>query len=448
MPKRLLQLSIAGTAASLAAMTGAHAQSADALLDKLVEKGILTDSEAKDLRDEADKGFTTAYQVKSGMPDWVTALKIGGDFRGRVEGFYAEPDVQYIDRTRFRYRLRLGVVANLKDDFEVGLRLASGDIDNAAGTSSGTDPISTNQTFQNNGSKKGIFIDQAYARWSPLHANGWTGNLAFGKIENPFVFSDMVFDGDYTPEGGAIQLAYALNDVHSLKFNTGLFAVDEIGADSDDPFFAGAQIRWDATWNKHLATSAGVAALGLANEQGLGNAAVPNINRGNTRTAGGALVNNYNPIVADASVTWTLESVPAALFYTGPFPIRLAADYMVNPAIDDRNEAYSIGIMFGKSGKKKTWDVSYTYKYLEGDAWYEEMVDSDFGGFYQTAPAGGATGYQSGTNVKGHIARAAYSPTDSLTLSLKWFFTELIDPNPVDSDSSIQRMQVDALWKF
>jgi hypothetical protein len=65
-----------------------HAQSADALIDKLVDKGILTVKEAKDLREEADKGFTSAYQAKSGMPDWVTAFKLNGDFRGRYDGIF------------------------------------------------------------------------------------------------------------------------------------------------------------------------------------------------------------------------------------------------------------------------------------------------------------------------------------------------------------------------
>ena len=43
------------------------AQSVDALLDKLVDKGILTVKEANELKAESDKDFTKAYQVKSGM---------------------------------------------------------------------------------------------------------------------------------------------------------------------------------------------------------------------------------------------------------------------------------------------------------------------------------------------------------------------------------------------
>ena len=95
-----------------------QAQSADALIDKLVEKGILNTREAQELRDESDKGFATAHAVKTGMPDWVSSLKMNGDFRGRFDGTYAD-NVTSVDRNRFRYRLRFGVTANIVDDFEV-----------------------------------------------------------------------------------------------------------------------------------------------------------------------------------------------------------------------------------------------------------------------------------------------------------------------------------------
>ena len=54
----------AGLLASTALSPAARAQSSDALLDKLVEKGILSNKEAEELREEADKNFTTAYQVR------------------------------------------------------------------------------------------------------------------------------------------------------------------------------------------------------------------------------------------------------------------------------------------------------------------------------------------------------------------------------------------------
>ena len=123
--------------------TALHAQSGDALVDKLVQKGILTVDEAQDLKAEADKDFKAAYSMKSGMPDWVSSFKINGDFRGRYDGIYHDannygpkpaPEANSFanaDRNRFRYRLRLGVIATLEDHFEIGLRLGSGEIGSA-----------------------------------------------------------------------------------------------------------------------------------------------------------------------------------------------------------------------------------------------------------------------------------------------------------------------------
>jgi hypothetical protein len=211
---------ITGMGALTLAFCGtASAQSSDALIDKLVEKGILSVKEANDLREEADKGFTQAYSVKSGMPEWVSTLRFNGDFRARYDGIYSDiPGV--VDRHRARFRLRFGATALLSDNFEVGLRLAS-----AANTGgdSGGDPISTNETLGNNGNRKSIGIDMAYAKWCPINTPEWTGSFAFGKFENPFSFSEMIFDGDYTPEGFNEQFSYKFNDQQFIKLISASF---------------------------------------------------------------------------------------------------------------------------------------------------------------------------------------------------------------------------------
>jgi hypothetical protein len=466
--KNLTRMVIAaGAAVACAGASHTSAQSVDALLDKLVDKGVLSVSEANDLKEESDKGFTSAYSVKSGMPDWVTSLKFNGDMRARYESFSSGGEfvgngrTNSADRARFRYRFRFGATAVLKDNLEVGFRLSSSE---SASGGSGGDPISGNTTVQDNGSKKLIFIDLAYGKWTPLNTANWAGSLIVGKMENPLVFSDMVFDADYTPEGAAIQLGYTLNDKHTVKLNGGAFVLDEIGNESQDPYLLGAQLRLDSAWTKNVSTTAGLAALVIMNEDALANSItngtsvtsnpVPNQNRGNTRVnrptseiggLGGALAEHFYPLVGDLAFTYSLEKVWG---YNGAFPIRVGGDYMYNLGASDNNVGYSVGVMFGKSGKKGLWDLSYRYKYLEGDAWYEELVDSDFGALYRTAPSGGSAGYGAGTNVRGHILRASYSPYDSLTLAVTGFFTDLIDENPAGSKSDMTRLQVDASLKF
>jgi hypothetical protein len=469
--KHTTKTALAATTAALAAFIcqpSAQAQSADTLIDKLVEKGVLTTREAKELRDEADKDFTRAFSAKTGMPDWVTALKLSGDVRLRYDGIYQDPDnggVTSVDRNRIRHRTRLGVTATMMDDLEVGIRLTSGE-NKSSGNNAMGDPISGNDSFTNNGSKKLLWIDLAYAKWQFLNQPDWSATFIGGKMENPFVFSEVMFDSDYTPEGGALQFGYNLNDKNSFKFNTGFFSLAEVSGSSHDAYMFGAQLRWDAAWNQHLATSFGLSGLALSDKQALTHAAagtnpnVPDVSRGNTRVSStGALTSSFNPFVVDGSVTWTRESFP---MYPGAFPIKFMAEYINNPAASanlatspigagkTRGEAYSVGMTLGKSGKKGTWDLTYKWKHLESNYWFEEVVDSDHGAWYQASPftGGGGTGYGAGTNLRGHYMRAAYSPYDSLTLSVNYYLFGLIDKPTGASSSTAGRIQVDAAFKF
>ncbi|MSU57275.1 MAG: hypothetical protein EXS35_03680 [Pedosphaera sp.] len=441
-----LQTTLLAVAAGIAFTLTSHAQSVDALLNKLVDKGVLTVKEARELREEGDKKPAAPAAARREMPEWVSALKFSGDLRGRFEGFYgANP--AFVDRDRFRYRMRFGVTAILLDDMEVGLRLTSSEASGAFGG----DPISGNATFADNASKKFVYFDLAYGKWSPIHTADWAGALTFGKMENPFHFpSTMMFDRDYTPEGAAAQLTYTLNKHHSLKFNGGAFVLDELSASGRDPWLAGAQWRWDANWNPHLATTLGIAGFGIGNDENLINGNVPNGNRGNTRNAAGAPMFNFNPIYLDAGVTWTLEKFPC---YPGAFPIHVSGDYVNNPAAPRDHQGYSAGIAFGKAGKKRTWELAYRYESLGADAWFEEFPESDFGAFYQVQqPNAGFTapgaGYGAGTNVRGHWVKLSYSPYDSFTLGVACFFTELIHPSPAGSETGMTRLQVDGVWKF
>jgi len=446
---------------ALAGAIQTPAQSVDALLNKLVEKGILTVQEAGELRKETDQDFTKAYQARSGLPDWVTAFKINGDFRGRFAGFYGDNPL-FQDRNRWRYRARLGFTAVLLDDFEVGLRLGSGEPIKGQ-ENLGGNPLGGSTTFNNNASMKFIYLDLAYGKWTAIHSADWTVAATIGKMESPFAFSYMVLDPDYTPEGGALQVSYNLTDRHALRLNSGAFMIKEFDVSSDDPYWAGVQARADSKWSRRLGTSAGISFLSISHVDRLSNDAVPNVNRGNTRVLPPGTTNiakavpqyAFNPIVADASLTYSLDNFP---FYAGPFPIRVAGDYICNPAAPHSadNYGYSAGIVFGKSGKKNTWELSYTWRWLGANAWWEELVDSDFGAFYPVALANSdaGEGYGSGTDIQGHIIRLAYSPGDHLTLSARLFITDLIStrdlppPLPTTGSRKMNRLQLDASLKF
>ena len=431
----------AAAAVWLVLVTRGAAQSNDALLDKLVQKGILTTQEAKELRQESDVGFTKAYQAQTGMPDWVKSVQFGGDLRLRYDELHGG-NADFLTRHRLRFRLRPGFTAQLQDNFEVGVRLFSGPENG--------NPLNGNQTFEDNASKKPIHIDKAYAKWSPLNDEDWKLTFIAGKMETPFVFSDLLFDIDYTPEGFAQQLSCKLNPQHTVKLILGEFVQDELSLSSHDPYLFGAQLRFESSWSPRLKTSVGVAALALTHPEALTAANVLDINQGNTRSAlpspTAALIYDYNPIIVDAAISCFFTNAPG---YRGvPFPVTLSAIYVNNPGAPTAHQAFAAGISFGKSGSKGLWELSYKYRYFGADAWYEEVVDDDFGAFYQAPSVRGTAGFRSGTNVRGHIIKANYSFNDSFTLGIGYYLTELIHASPAGSRSDAAHLLVDAVWKF
>ncbi len=430
---------IAGAAATIALAANSHAQSSDALIDKLVDKGILTTTEAKDLRDEADKNFNTALQAKTGMPDWVTGYKLTGDIRARYDQITTE-NTSFAERGRFRYRLRFGITANILDNLEAGFRLGSGD--------SAGNPLSNNTTEENNFSKKPLWVDTAWGKWTAINSGGWTLAATVGKMENPFALTPMVFDNDITPEGLALSGSYVINDKHTLAFTGAGFVMDEESKGQHDPVMLGEQIMLNSKWNTHWSSSLGLAAFQLLNRDQLSTNNVAVNNQGNSRTLTGGLINAYTPVIADASVTYTFDSVP---FYNGPFPVKFAGEYMNNIAINRNNNGYWAGVTFGKSGTRKTWDLTYRYEYLQADAWYDQMVDDDFGVYYKNAFASSGSGYFGGTNIKGHLVKLTYSFTDSVSFTFSAFANTMVSAAVTGTKqptTETLRIFADVMWKF
>lgn len=458
----------AGAAALMALTPQSHAQtSVDALLNKLEQKGILSVDEARELRAEnatnSVDDFNKALTSKFPMPDWVTGYRLYGDFRGRYDELTTDSPgnpttfLSGQNRVRLRYRLRVGLTIDMKDNLEAGFRLGSGDAGGGA--------LSNNTTLENNGTKKPVWVDAAFGKWSPLHKDPWMLALTVGKMDQPFQASPMVFDPDYTPEGAALQSSYKINDNHSLVFNGAAFVLDELPGSARDPFLYGGQLIWNANWTSKLATSLGVAAYDIVNGEALGLAnglpnpnpsinpgGVPDNNQGNSRDLNGNLIYNYNPFVISGSVIYTLDSFP---LYHGKFPIKFSGEYMQNPAASANNEGWWGGITLGKSGKKGLWDISYRYERLGADAWYDELVDDDNVAFYANVPSAypsGKTGWLGGTNIRGHLIKFNYSITDALTFSFTAYINDLISPG-LDStlgepqNNAIHAM-ADLIWKF
>ena len=411
----------AGAAALMALTPQTHAQSSvDALLNKLEQKGILSVDEAKELKaDNATNSvndFNKELGAKFPMPDWITGYKLYGDFRGRFDDVSAgmpayknsSGNVADDNNIRLRYRLRVGLTVNMKDDLQVGFRLGTDDA--ASGNTTGGNPLSNNTTLQGNGSKKFIFVDAAYGKWTPINDGTWMVAGTIGKMDQPFMASPMVFDPDYTPEGGALQATYKINGQNSLAFNGGAFVIDQ--SNSRGSYLLGAQ----ATGSAGPPPDAPPAVV---------------LTTATART------------VVSGSTTYTLDSFP---LYPGAFPVKLAGEFMDNPAAASNNKGWWGGVTLGKSGKKGTWDVSYRYQKLEADAWWDQLVDDDNVALFPNSLAGGSAA--GGTNIKGHMVKFNYSIFDSLTFSLTAYINDLINNPVAGAKTDTMHLMADLMWKF
>ena len=404
-------------------------------MNKLVQKGVLSQQEAaelsKDSAKEEEKKFDKQYARKTGLPPWVTSFKWSGDFRGRYEEHNAE-DADFHVRDRYRIRARLGAYIGFVDHFDVGIRLATGNPQtNPGGTLVGGQPITANQDLNSLESRKFLWVDAAYARWTPYSNNVWYASAIIGKMDNPFQLSNMTWDYDVDPEGGAIKLAHGFGEHHTVTGTGAFYVLDELNQSnsdgapaSHDPYIAGGQLLLESKWTPQIESSLGVAMFAINSHDALSAKTQPFYNAGNTRDSKTfALKYDFNPVIGTASFTYKLDNFPG---YDGPFPIRPMGELMANPGAPKNNIGYRAGLYLGKAGKKGNWEVGYRYQRLEADAWLDALTDDDNTAFFakgspQMVGTGKAEGIFGGTNVKGHWIGATYSFTDFLNAST-WFY--------------------------
>ncbi len=133
-------------------------------------------------------------------------LSFSGDIRMRAETLQGGPSDGSLDVNRGRYRARFNVFADLGKQFQAGLSLATGDVNN---------PISTNQNIGVFYSRKAFALDLAYVTYAPSYFKPLT--LTAGKFRYPWYNTELVWDKDLNPEGAAQTLAFKLDNTPFLK---------------------------------------------------------------------------------------------------------------------------------------------------------------------------------------------------------------------------------------
>jgi len=254
-----------------------------------------------------DQAQQEGWAAPDALPEWTKRIKFFGDVRVRYEddlfdkgnygqfvnfnsinngsafdansyglGSSAPPPILDTtqDRERFRLRARLGAEAQIDDWVTATLRIGTGQDDG---------PVSPNQTMgTGTGSlgaagdfaKPALWLDRGYITLRPLPPL----TLYAGRMDNPFLDSDLMFYHDLGFDGVAAKLRQQIGSSVTLFANAGGFPLfntafdfstySQTKYDSENSYLAALQAGVEWRINPQLKATLGVGIFDFLNVQG------------------------------------------------------------------------------------------------------------------------------------------------------------------------------------
>lgn len=327
-----------------------------------------------------------------------TKLSFKGDIRFRIEqdwdsrksdGTFRE------DRTRLRYRARLGVTYDYKDWLSLGVRIRTGD------PKKQQDPHLTLGGNSNEFSSLPIAFEKLYVDFNHKWLSTWLGKNSFPfEKQNELFWSDNV-----NPEGVSISGLFKMNNkyIQSLKINTGHFIVTSNGSSIDsDGYFQGLQFV-TSHWQNKL------------------------------KFFPSFYYFNNIPFIPDSNETFTLDYAimhlgVKATIVSKPL-ISVGVDYLQNiknynqnntisQEFSDQKKGIIANINLGELKKAGDWKIGFTYNYLERFAAVDYFAQNDWVR-WDYSSQGSNDGRL--TNFKGLEIMGGYSLNHNMNLKVRFF---------------------------
>jgi hypothetical protein len=455
---------------------------------------------------------TEQWGMPQALPSWVNKISWKGDVRMRVQAdmfadgnaaFVPGPDPDQIvsagywdylainsnggygftdiedaflntteDRQRMRIRARLAMDAKANTELKAKLRLSTG---------SQKDPVSTNQTLGQYSNQYQVFLDRAYLKYDPVNIESYPWLTVYGgRMDNPWLSTDLVWDGDLAFEGvaatyrrnlrGGDNLLDMSEHDRTLFLTVGAFPLQEVELDTRDKWLYGAQIGTEMVFDDQSQFNLGLAYYHFRNISGVRNPVLEGTDTDFTAPSymqkGNTLFDIRNDNDTDTDL-WALAAEYKELNLTlsydfaqwAPLHVVATADVVKNLGYDkdnilkrtqgaqversggtksgedplkERTLGYHMMISVGWPvvAERRTWRVYGGYKHLERDAVVDAFTDSDF--------------HLGGTDAEGWYLGGEYALIDNTVLSLRWLSSDAIDAAPFGVDT----LQVDLTAKF
>ncbi|AZD22104.1 putative porin [Pseudomonas chlororaphis] len=434
------------------------------------------------------------------FPDWVSRISFDGDIRLRDESRYysgsnsneivdfaklndkgpydvnpnSSSNLPPLLNTRedrenlFRLRARLGMKAQVAEDWTAGIRI---------GTGSDNNPVSTTQTLGGGFGKKDIWLDQGYLTWKATDELTLTG----GRIANPFFSTDLLYSNDLNFDGVAAIFNHKLNRDWGLFGTVGAFPVEYTNdtstsngfdkEESDNKWLYGAQIGANWAINSNHRLKGALAYYRFDDIEGQRSGAcepwagAPGCDSDGSRVAfmqkGNSvfLLRDITPNPLNPAATAQPQFVGLAsefnlldlnLVWDADLPenfkLRSQANYIHNLGYDEgemrkRSEgqivnnldsngelesganAWMVQFTLGNSlelAKQGDWNLFAGYKYIQPDALPDGFNDSSF--------------HLGGTNAKGYFLGGNYGLAKNVFATGRWLSSEAVYGAPFDID--------------
>ncbi len=471
---------------------------------QFVRKQIADEVRAQVLDQAQEEGWA----APNALPEWTKRIKLFGDLRVRYEDdLYDKNNYnQFVnfnsintgspfdanayangtgtpppflntneDRDRFRLRARFGLEADIAD-------WISGEI--MVGTGQDDGPTSTNQTLGTGGgatangdfAAPAIWLDRAYIKMHPFSQL----YVYAGRMDNPFVASDLMFYPLLGFDGVAAQFAQPVGGGVTLVANGGAFPLFnpafDFSTNSDQKFATSqsylAALQGGAFWqiSPHLNASLAVGIFDFINVQGAvsnpctlesGTSNVFFCNTDDTRTPFEQFGNTLYPIRNIPYTVTTVGQIPPDPQYYGlasrfdvldihprvniltydPIDIALEGEFTKNLAYDRAaivahgppNEAPGPVNNLGNNSVYEGGDTGYMLKATLGQFEVQKKWDWNVSLSYRYLQTDATLDaltdidfHQGGTNAQGYVLAGNLGIARNTWVNLRWYSAQAI----------------------
>ncbi|HEY8964936.1 MAG TPA: putative porin [Candidatus Methylacidiphilales bacterium] len=481
----------------------AMAQDSGPLLDALVKKGVLSDSEAEDIRVNLVKEYNSTSAGKLQISSFVKKLTLFGDARIRYQwqdlqtprgNALTGVNPQIVDtyNNRYRYRLRAGATYTYDSHWSATVRLETATANDSTNADWGNywdknganDAIKVGQLFLDYKTKFTVLDETSTVpsgkSFTTVTDPGVTVgfNARIGRGPKQVYLEEAYWDPDLNPEGLATELTFDNVGVDGLSFAArgaaylttnetvtapGATSTSFQNSDDDGALFIGQlEGKYAVTGGYFKGTEFRIAPLYMQ-ETGAGNGG---LNATSSSSAGTALVGSGPTAAAQGHLKVAALPVEASWKLWG-YSNRAFATYganldasgriadMYGPAtaavLHGNNTFWNVGYEFGKVKKQGDWAASAEYRYTEAAAYTPNLLESDFANDV--------------LNQQGFILSASYAITDAITVKGTYYHATPIQStrSATDANAAITNaaysggtanagssdiLQADLVWKF